>query len=42
MYDAPEPVIVSLACAAGATTATLASSAAAAMIPLILRIGFSP
>jgi hypothetical protein len=38
MNDEPEPVIVSLACAAGATNTTLASSALAARIPLILRI----
>ena len=38
MNDEPEPVMVSLACAAGATNAMLASSAPAARIPLILRI----
>jgi hypothetical protein len=38
MKDEPEPVIVSLAFAAGATNTMLASSALAARIPLILRI----
>jgi hypothetical protein len=41
MYEDPEPVIVSLAYAAGATRAMLATSALAARIPLIFRI-FSP
>jgi hypothetical protein len=42
MLDDPDPVIVSFACAAGATKAMLAAaSALAARIPLIFRI-FSP
>jgi hypothetical protein len=41
MYEEPEPVIVSLAYAAGATTVMLATKAAAARIPLIFRI-YSP
>jgi hypothetical protein len=41
MYEDPEPVIVSLAYAAGATRVMLATSALAARIPLIFRI-YSP
>jgi hypothetical protein len=41
MYDEPEPVIVSLACAGVATRAMLATNALAARIALIFRI-FSP
>jgi hypothetical protein len=41
MYEDPEPVIVSLAYAAGATRVMLATSALATRIPLIFRIYFS-
>jgi hypothetical protein len=41
MYEDPEPVIVSLAYAAGATRVMRATSALAARIPLIFRIYFS-
>jgi hypothetical protein len=40
MYEEPEPVMVSAALAAGPVSATEATSAAAAIMPLTLRIEF--